>query len=42
MAWAKRAGYYPVDAEATAFDFSAMANPISFHGARYGEVRHVT
>lgn len=37
--WAKRAGYYPADAAAEAFDFSAMANPISFHGARYGEVR---
>ena len=37
--WAKRAGYYPAAAAAEAFDFSAMANPISFHGARYGEVR---
>ena len=37
--WAKRAGYYPAHADAAAFDFSAAFNPISFHGARYGEVR---
>ena len=39
LAFARRAGYYPHDAPDAAFDFSAAFHPISFHGARYGEVR---
>ena len=38
-AYARRAGYFPADAPAASLDFSALVNPISFHGARYGEVR---